>query len=210
MATSAARTPAPTAPAGTRLSLRWLRIARSHRLESTDPRLWWDRADPELWYDSSDAADIADPIDPAEANEPTLANEANDAALPTESTESWEQIERTEFSDQSDHILSSVNPSQGQSPMHSHGPEPAINAGVWTSLIKRPRMRQPRSARCRAGVRMTACCLRRGRYRFPRPNIRPKRPAIELAGLISTRVDPSGSGRFAACSAESVVETYVV
>ena len=52
--------------------------------------------------------------------------------------------------------------------------------------------------------------LARGRYRFPRPNIRPNRPAIELAGLISTRVDPSGSGRFAACSVESVVETYVV
>jgi hypothetical protein len=49
---------------------------------------------------------------------------------------------------------------------------------------------------------------RAGRYyRFHRPNMRPNRSAIDLAGLMSIRVDPSGSGRFAACSAESVVQT---
>ena len=44
-------------------------------------------------------------------------------------------------------------------------------------------------------------------YRFPRPNMRPNRSAIDLAGLMSITVDPSGSGRFAACSAERVVLT---
>jgi hypothetical protein len=47
-------------------------------------------------------------------------------------------------------------------------------------------------------------------YRFPRPNMRPNRSAIDLGGLMSTKVDPSGSGRLAACSAESVVQTQVV
>ena len=46
-------------------------------------------------------------------------------------------------------------------------------------------------------------------YLLPRPNMRPNRSAIDLAGLMSTRVDPSGSGRFAACSAESVVQTQL-
>ena len=44
-------------------------------------------------------------------------------------------------------------------------------------------------------------------YCFPRPNMRPNRSAIDLVGLMSITVDPSGSGRFAACSAESVVRT---
>ena len=49
--------------------------------------------------------------------------------------------------------------------------------------------------------------LARRYYRFPRPNMWRNRSAIDLAGLISTRFDPSGGGRFAACSAESVVRT---
>jgi hypothetical protein len=47
-------------------------------------------------------------------------------------------------------------------------------------------------------------------YRFPRPNMRPNRSAIDLDGLMSITVDPSGTGSFAACSAESVVQTKVV
>ena len=49
--------------------------------------------------------------------------------------------------------------------------------------------------------------LARRFYRFPRPNTWRNRSAIDLAGLISTRVDLSGDGRFTACSAESVVRT---
>jgi hypothetical protein len=40
--------------------------------------------------------------------------------------------------------------------------------------------------------------------------MRPNRSAIDLGGLMSTKVDPSGSGRLAACSTESVVQTQLV
>ena len=55
-----------------------------------------------------------------------------------------------------------------------------------------------------------ATMLTREGYRLPRPNMRPNRSPIDLAGLMSTRVDPSGSGRFAACSEERVVPTWLV
>jgi len=40
--------------------------------------------------------------------------------------------------------------------------------------------------------------------------MRPNLWAIDLGGLISTRLDPSRGGRFAACSAVSIVRTSVV
>ena len=73
--------------------------------------------------------------------------------------------------------------------------------------------------RCSCAVARTALSCRRADdgwlpacrdYRFPRPNMRPKRSAIDLAGLISITLDPSGGRSAAACSAESVVRTWVV
>ena len=71
-----------------------------------------------------------------------------------------------------------------------------------------PRRRHRRAVpvRPRPGLLTVAAQARRS-YRFPRPNMRPNRSVSDLPGLMSITVDPSGSGRLAACSAESVVRT---
>jgi hypothetical protein len=85
----------------------------------------------------------------------------------------------------------------------------ATRQGKWLQMRWRRRLTRTSSHAATCSCRRADDCrlLSRGVYRFPRPNMRPNRLAIDLAGLMSIRVDPSGSGRLAACSAESVVRT---